>query len=127
MPTLGRNEKCHCGSGKKYKNCCMQKDLEAERNRVEQRTDEVYEEMPAPALPTWKIVVVVLAILIVISVLISFVLDMPKLGGSFLGVGVLILVFFAAFRNVPTVRSEPGDAGNIDFGNRQGVQPVKKK
>jgi predicted TPR repeat methyltransferase len=23
---LGRNETCHCGSGKKYKNCCQQKD-----------------------------------------------------------------------------------------------------
>ena len=26
----GRNDPCHCGSGKKYKNCCMQKDLEEE-------------------------------------------------------------------------------------------------
>ena len=24
---MERNEKCHCGSGKKYKNCCLQKDL----------------------------------------------------------------------------------------------------
>ncbi len=23
---LGRNEKCHCGSGKKYKHCCYDKD-----------------------------------------------------------------------------------------------------
>ncbi|MBT4087249.1 MAG: hypothetical protein HOE30_02025 [Deltaproteobacteria bacterium] len=22
----GRNEPCHCGSGKKYKNCCLKKD-----------------------------------------------------------------------------------------------------
>ena len=28
----GRNEPCHCGSGKKYKNCCMKKDMEAELN-----------------------------------------------------------------------------------------------
>ena len=27
----GRNEPCHCGSGKKYKNCCMRKDQEALR------------------------------------------------------------------------------------------------
>ncbi len=27
----GPNEPCHCGSGKKYKKCCMKKDLEAER------------------------------------------------------------------------------------------------
>lgn len=25
---LGRNEPCHCGSGKKYKKCCLYKDLE---------------------------------------------------------------------------------------------------
>ena len=27
----GRNEPCHCGSGKKYKHCCLAKDEEAER------------------------------------------------------------------------------------------------
>ncbi|MBQ1406682.1 MAG: SEC-C domain-containing protein, partial [Eubacterium sp.] len=30
-PKVGRNDPCPCGSGKKYKNCCMNKDLEAER------------------------------------------------------------------------------------------------
>jgi len=27
----GRNEPCHCGSGRKYKHCCLAKDEEAER------------------------------------------------------------------------------------------------
>ncbi len=31
MPTLGRNDPCHCGSGKKYKKCCIDKDAEAAR------------------------------------------------------------------------------------------------
>ena len=26
MPELGRNEPCHCGSGKKYKKCHLEKD-----------------------------------------------------------------------------------------------------
>lgn len=26
IPKLGRNEPCHCGSGKKYKRCCFEKD-----------------------------------------------------------------------------------------------------
>lgn len=26
MNKIGRNEKCYCGSGKKYKNCCINKD-----------------------------------------------------------------------------------------------------
>jgi len=27
----GRNEPCHCGSGKKYKQCCLANDEEADR------------------------------------------------------------------------------------------------
>ena len=27
--TLGRNEPCHCGSGKKYRKCCLAADEEA--------------------------------------------------------------------------------------------------
>ncbi len=26
IPKLGRNDPCHCGSGKKYKKCCYDKD-----------------------------------------------------------------------------------------------------
>ena len=29
--SLGRNAPCHCGSGKKYKQCCLGKDEAAER------------------------------------------------------------------------------------------------
>jgi len=27
----GRNDLCHCNSGKKYKKCCLDKDIEADR------------------------------------------------------------------------------------------------
>ena len=30
---VGRNDPCPCGSGKKYKNCCMDKDLNNQFNR----------------------------------------------------------------------------------------------
>jgi len=30
-PHLGRNEPCHCGSGRKYKHCCLDKDEAAAR------------------------------------------------------------------------------------------------
>jgi len=30
---IGRNDPCPCGSGKKYKRCCLAKDQEAERAR----------------------------------------------------------------------------------------------
>ncbi len=31
MPKIGRNDPCPCGSGKKYKKCCMGKDGIADR------------------------------------------------------------------------------------------------
>ena len=38
---LGRNDPCHCGSGKKYKQCCLAKDESKERDaraRAEAKT-----------------------------------------------------------------------------------------
>jgi TolA-binding protein len=29
-PKIGRNDPCHCGSGQKYKRCCLEKDQRAE-------------------------------------------------------------------------------------------------
>lgn len=40
MPKPGRNDKCHCGSGKKYKKCCLDKDLEQERAKSNPREYE---------------------------------------------------------------------------------------
>ena len=34
----GRNEPCHCGSGRKYKHCCTGKDEIAERDEIERAT-----------------------------------------------------------------------------------------
>jgi len=34
MAKTGRNDPCPCGSGKKYKNCCLTKDEAAERERL---------------------------------------------------------------------------------------------
>ncbi len=31
---LGRNDPCHCGSGKKYKHCCYEKDHRPHEGRV---------------------------------------------------------------------------------------------
>jgi len=43
--TVGRNDPCPCGSGKKYKHCCMHKDREAERAARRQAAS------PAPLEP----------------------------------------------------------------------------
>ncbi len=36
---LGRNDPCHCGSGKKYKHCCLGKDAEAQRSDYQIRQE----------------------------------------------------------------------------------------
>ena len=37
---LGRNDKCHCGSGKKYKKCCLEKDLQQQRKPASEPSEE---------------------------------------------------------------------------------------
>lgn len=56
----GRNESCHCGSGKKYKHCCLTRDEEDERAaRVQQASDappstpQDDESAPRAAHPRW--------------------------------------------------------------------------
>jgi hypothetical protein len=44
----GRNEPCHCGSGKKYKHCCLVKDEEAERVSLEQQASAAQPTAPPP-------------------------------------------------------------------------------
>ena len=42
---VGRNDPCHCGSGRKYKHCCLDKD------EATARTARVEAEAAAPAGP----------------------------------------------------------------------------
>ena len=52
----GRNEPCHCGSGTKYKHCCLVKDEEADRVAREQQASAAPPAPPAedaqPQRPT---------------------------------------------------------------------------
>ncbi|MCG2749259.1 MAG: SEC-C domain-containing protein [Desulfobulbaceae bacterium] len=53
----GRNEPCHCGSGKKYKKCCLPKDEDEQRRQQNVKSvpidpfagDDDWEEEPVPA------------------------------------------------------------------------------
>jgi tetratricopeptide (TPR) repeat protein len=52
MPKVGRNEPCPCGSGKKYKRCCLGKDQAFELEalaaaRQASHDDERYDELAA--------------------------------------------------------------------------------
>jgi hypothetical protein len=42
MSKVGRNDPCYCGSGKKYKKCCLLKD--EEKNLEELKGDAIVEE-----------------------------------------------------------------------------------
>lgn len=48
----GRNEPCHCGSGKKYKHCCLAKDDEGERASRVQQASVVAQAAPATEEPS---------------------------------------------------------------------------
>lgn len=41
---IGRNDPCHCGSGKKYKKCCLEKDEALERERAAQAEETEFED-----------------------------------------------------------------------------------
>jgi hypothetical protein len=47
---LGRNDPCHCGSGRKYKQCCLEKDEAAARAASDKATEPASASAePAPA------------------------------------------------------------------------------
>lgn len=47
VPELGRNDICHCGSGRKYKHCCLDKDEAAARAaRAKAEADAIETEAP---------------------------------------------------------------------------------
>ncbi len=46
MAKTGRNEPCPCGSGKKYKNCCLAKD---EARSYDEQAEEAQGPGPEPA------------------------------------------------------------------------------
>jgi tetratricopeptide (TPR) repeat protein len=51
MAKIGRNDRCPCGSGKKYKQCCLAKDEVAERAAREQRRAAVATTQAPDHLP----------------------------------------------------------------------------
>ena len=46
---IGRNDPCHCGSGKKYKQCHLGKDEEAERERRAKQASQAGDTTPGEA------------------------------------------------------------------------------
>lgn len=46
---IGRNDPCHCGSGKKYKKCCMAKDQASESKSLQENWEKSVAKAKAEA------------------------------------------------------------------------------
>jgi hypothetical protein len=44
----GRNDPCHCGSGKKYKKCCEAADQTKQHSELEAKWQDAVKAMPKP-------------------------------------------------------------------------------
>jgi len=44
VASIGRNDLCPCMSGKKYKKCCLEKDLQIERENLDKASNAVANE-----------------------------------------------------------------------------------
>jgi len=49
MSKIGRNDQCHCGSGKKYKKCCLNKDQAESRAQLEEKNQKsvIHDDRPS--------------------------------------------------------------------------------
>ena len=54
MGKIGRNAPCPCGSGKKYKKCCLLKEQEKlVASRRKDETEDLFEDLPAEPAELW--------------------------------------------------------------------------
>ena len=107
-PTVRRNDPCPCGSGKKYKHCC-QGEMASSKGEVALASHG--------GMETWKISLVsLIAILVAGGALILS--DFARVGQILIGVGVLVLLIWAAFRKPPPPREDAGEGAAIDFGRK---------
>ncbi|OIP44277.1 MAG: hypothetical protein AUK47_01310 [Deltaproteobacteria bacterium CG2_30_63_29] len=100
----GRNEPCHCGSGKKYKQCCQGKP-----------GDKAAKDGGPPGMSNGKLIGIGIALILLISAAL-WLAELARLA-QILGAGmVLVLILGVAFRRPPSRRETPGDASGISFG-----------
>ncbi len=98
-PGVGRNDPCPCGSGKKYKRCCL-------------GTKSDPEVAPKTTLPS----LVVLILGLVLSSCVAWMSDLGN-GGLALVVSLLIAGGTYVFTNMPPPNSNTGSPGGINFGS----------
>ena len=107
--THGRNEPCHCGSGKKYKNCHMREDQALARQGKPTTEDEDY----VPPSKTVPAAIAGVGVLVAVGAGVMYGLEA---GGLFAIIGALVLGGYYIFRNPPPPRSDGGDPSGLNFG-----------
>ena len=91
-----RNEPCPCGSGKKFKQCCIDKS-------------------PEPATTRWVIPLIGVFVGIAFGVFMGFRYNIST--GFAMGTGLLIIVaIVVAVRSPPPPSGKSGDSAAINFG-----------
>ncbi len=111
MNKPGRNDPCHCGSGKKYKRCHMEADLQAQR----QASGHV-EAPPTPQRQRNNTILKVLAVLIVLTAIVLFAMSYVNWSLA-IGIGGLILLGgYALVRDPPPPNKDSSDPSGINFG-----------
>ncbi len=119
---LGRNEPCHCGSGRKYKNCHYNEDRE--KNRLPPppvdaaTTNNNKPKVVYTPPPTRNDAVVLLA---VAGTIVAAAVGLAYAGyvnwGLAMGIGGLALLgVYIVLRDPPPPRDDPGNPAGLNFG-----------
>lgn len=121
MSKLKHNDPCHCGSGKKYRNCHLQQDRAA-RDRVEASRPRP-SAAPARAVrhpPRWirGAAVGVSVVGLAIAVAVGSAFDTPQAVGVLVFTGIVVVALFV-FGDPPPPRDDAGDPAGINFGRRR--------
>ena len=107
--SVGRNDPCPCGNGKKYKNCCMRLDIRRARLGKPTSEDEDYE----PPSKTVPVAIAVVTLVAAVGMGVAYGLE---IGGLFGVVGALVLGGYFIFRDPPPPRSDGADPSGLNFG-----------
>lgn len=95
---IGRNDPCSCGSGKKYKRCCL-------------GTEQDPQNAPKKTMPA--LIVLILGLTLAVAVL---VISGAGNGGLLAVVTLMLAGGTYVFTNMPPPNSSPGSPGGINFG-----------
>ena len=99
MAKVARNESCPCGSGKKYKHCCIEK------------------PPPQTARPRSRLPLILLPIVLLAAALFAY-RNGILVGLSVAGVGIVLLGIIMSLHNPPPSQGNKSDSAAINFGGR---------